>query len=178
MKSILLITALAIGSSSVAEAQRGPYDRPYPTDRRDPTPYSQRYDYDGDDYYFERDRAPYERFDRTRWHRDYRSRWVTLANGFSASTNRQNIPIRGQMYDRLRIEAVRGTPMINQVAVIYVSGATQVIKMGVRLPRGAGEVLRLNNEPIQRIVVYTDPRFGGAYGLHAAQGRNWNRFRS
>jgi hypothetical protein len=169
MKRILLITTLALGAASTASAD---HERPRPYQ---PAPSAERYDYDGDDYY-ERDRAPYETFDRTRWHRDYRSRWVTIANAYSAMTNRQFIPMRGQYYDRLRIEAVRGAPMINQIAVIYTSGATQVIKMRTRLPRGSGEVLRLNNEPIQRIVVYTDPRYGGAYGLYAAHGRNWNRF--
>lgn len=60
--------------------------------------------------------------------------------------------------------------MINQVTVIYVSGVIQVIKLGVHLPCGSGEVLRLNQEPIQRIVVYID-RFG-AYGLPVR--RSWS----
>jgi len=172
MKGIMLITALAIGASSIAGAdpvRRDPYNRPAPPDR-DRSNTTER------DDYFDRDRSAYEQFDRSRWYRDYRSRWVTLANGFSASTNRQNIPIRGQHFERLRIEGVRGAPLIRQVVVMYTSGATQVIKMNARLRQGSGEVLRLNAEPIQRIMVYTDPRFGGAYGLHAAHGRNWNRF--
>lgn len=160
MRRLLLITTLALSTSSTATADR---DRPYT-----PTPQAERYDYDGDDY-AGRERAPYERFDRTRWYRDYRSRWVTLANAYSATTTRQNVPVRGQYFDRLRIEAVRGAPLIHQVAVIYTSGATQVIKLGARLPRGSGEVLRLNHEPIQRIVIYTDPQVGGAYGLYVAQ---------
>jgi hypothetical protein len=131
-------------------------------------------DYDGDDY-FERDRAPYQRFDRTRWHRDFRSRWVTIANAYSATTNRQFIKMNGQTFDRLRIEAVRGAPLIKQVAVEYQDGNTQVVRLDERLNQGAGEVLRLNGVPINRVIVYTEPRFGGAYGLYAAQGRNWNR---
>lgn len=169
MKRILLITALSIAGSMSASAQ--PY-RPAPSpqvDRRD-----DHRDYDGADY-FERERAPYQRFDRTRWHRDFQSRWVTLASGYSATTTRQNLPMNGRSYDRLRIEGVRGNPMITQIQVIYTNGTIQKIDLGVRLGNGGGEVLRLNASPIQRIVVNVEPRFGGAYSLHAAQGRNWNR---
>jgi hypothetical protein len=173
MHRFILIALLFGASASAADpVVRDPYNRPYPRD-----PYRERYDTVERDGYYDRERSRYDRFDRTRWDRDYRSRWVTLANAFSAQTHRQFIPVRGQRFDRLRIESVRGAPRINQVAVIYVSGATQVIKMNVRLPRGSGEVLRLNDEPIQRIVVYTDPRFGGAYGLYAAHGPR-NRFSS
>ena len=84
MKRIVLITALSIAGSMSASAQ--PY-RPAPSpqvDRRDDYR-----DYDGADY-FERERAPYQRFERTRWHREFQSRWVTLANGYAANTTRQN----------------------------------------------------------------------------------------
>lgn len=169
MKRIVLITALSIAGSMSASAQ--PY-RPAPSpqvDRRDDYR-----DYDGDDY-FERERAPYQRFERTRWHRELQSRWVTLANGYAANTTRQNLPLRGQTFDRLRIEGVRGAPVITQIQVIYTNGTIQKIDLSARFPVGAGEVLRLNGSPIQRIVVNTDPRAGGAYSLHGAQGRNRNR---
>ncbi len=168
MKRILLITALSAAGSMSVSAQ--PY-RPAPSpqvDRRDDR------DYDGADY-FERERAPYQRFDRTRWHRDFQSRWVTLANGYAANTTRQNLPLRGQTFDRLRIEGVRGNPVITQVQVIYTNGTIQKFDLGARFPVGAGEVLRLNASPIQRIVINTDPRSGGAYSLHGAHGRTWNR---
>ena len=64
-----------------------------------------------------------------------------------------------------------GTPMIQQVTVLFVRGGSQVIKMNARMPRGTGEILRLNNEPISRIVVYTDPRYGGAFALYGTHGR-------
>jgi hypothetical protein len=168
MKRILLITALSVAGTMSVSAQ--PYRQaPSPqVDRRDDR------DYDGTDY-FERERAPYQRFDRTRWHRDFRSRWVTLANGYAANTTRQNLPLRGQTFDRLRIEGVRGNPVITQVQIIYTNGTIQKIDLDARFPVGAGEVLRLNASPIQRIVINTDPRSGGAYSLHGAHGRTWNR---
>lgn len=152
-------------------ASAQPY-RPAPSpqvDRRDDYR-----DYDGADY-FERERAPYQRFERTRWHREFQSRWVTLANGYAANTTRQNLPLRGQTFDRLRIEGVRGAPVITQVQVIYTNGTIHKIDLGARFPVGTGEVLRLNASPIQRIVINTDPRAGSAYSLHGAQGRNWSR---
>lgn len=169
MKRILLITSLALAATSASAQPYRPAPSGPPVERR-----GEYRDYNGDDYY-ERERAPYQRFDRTRWHRDFRSRWVTLANGYSATTNRQFLPLHGQSYDRLRIEGVRGNPLITLIQVIYTNGSLQKIELGVRLPPGVGEVLRLNASPIQRIVIHTDPRFGGAYSLHAAQGRNWNR---
>lgn len=170
MKTSLLTLVLALsGSSALAQPYR-PQPSPPPADRYD----REVRDYDGDDY-FDRDRAPYQRFDRTRWHRDFASRWVTLGATLSGSTNRQFLNLGGKTYDRLRFESVRGNPMIMQIAVLYANGTTQVIKLGARYPQGTGEVLRLNGTPINRIVMYTSPQFGGSYSLYAAQNRNWNR---
>jgi hypothetical protein len=168
MKPIFLSLTLAVAASTSAVAQ--PY-RPAPSQ-----PVEREYrDYNGDDY-FERDRAPYERFDRTRWQRDFSPRWVTLGASYSATTNRQFVNLRGQRFDRLRVEAVRGKPLITQIAVEYSNGGgTQVIKLGSRYAQGSGEVLRLNATPINRIVIYTDARYGGSYGVYAAQGRAPNR---
>jgi hypothetical protein len=145
-----------------------------------PREYPQRHDHDHDrDRDRDRDRSGsvgdrerYQRYDGSRWSRDtYRNRWVPLAYQYSAGTNKQNIKLQGKggRFDRIRVEADRGAPVINQVAIEYLDGNTQVIKLNARLPRGAGEVIRLNGDRrINRIVVYTEPGFGGAYSVYGA----------
>jgi hypothetical protein len=171
MRSIRLLTFTALlGAASTAAAWPGPggYWR-RPVDR--PVDRGEVYD---DTYYGDRER--YDRYENWRGRRDYDQRWLTIANMYSAETNRQFLHLRDQVYDKLRIEAVRGAPMINQIAVLYANGTTQVVKLRERLPWGAGEVIRLNREPIRRVVVYTDPRYGGAYSIHVARTRGWNTY--
>jgi hypothetical protein len=122
--------------------------------------------YDPNDPY-NRDRDRYDRYDRSQWrHRD--QRWVTVASEFRASAGRQFLMLNGQTFTRLRLEAVRGAPMIRHVTVVYTNGTRQVIPLNARLPRGAGEVLRLNRMPIHRIVIHADPRIWGVYSLYGA----------
>jgi hypothetical protein len=150
MRRITLLTTLLIAASSAAYADPV---RERPSDRYD------RYDHDRDNY---------DRFDTSRWHRDYRNRWVPLARGFSADARRQFINLRGRHgnFDRIRIEAERGAPMINQIAVEYLDGNVQKVRIDARLPRGAGQVIRVNRDRgIQRIIVYTEPS-GGAYSVY------------
>jgi hypothetical protein len=150
---------LAIAASSAAYADdRGRNDR-----------YGDRYDDRYGDKTFERDR--YERYDGSRWHRDYRGRWVSLAQRYSAQSEKQTIKMqgRGGKFTRLRIEADRGSPVINQIGIEYIDGSTQKVKLESRLPRGAGEVIRLNGrQRINRIIVYTEPGYGGSYSLYGA----------
>jgi len=110
----------------------------------------------------------YDRFDRSRWARDFRGRWIPLARMFSAETRRQDIDLRGQVgrFNRLRVEAERGAPVINEVAILYLDRDTQVVRLDVRLPRGAGEIIRLEGRRIQRIIVYADPGYGGSYSVY------------
>jgi hypothetical protein len=157
MKRIAFLTTLIIGASSVAYAQPAPYrhgeyDRHGDYDRRDTNA-----------------REAYDRYDRSHWARDFRGRWVMLADRYSANAKRQFINLRGRSgFDRLRIEAARGTPVINQVAIEYTDGNVQKVRLDARLPQGAGQVIRLNRQPIQRIIVYSEPGYGGQYSVFGA----------
>jgi hypothetical protein len=128
---------------------------------------------------YERDRDPsitvrwnherYERFGRSR-HAHDRGRWVSLGDGFSAANQRQFIAVNGVgRYRKLRIEGVRGEPVIAKVTIEFENG-TQSVEFNERLPNGAGEVIDLNGDvrKINRIIVYTDPRSRGAYSVYGA----------
>jgi hypothetical protein len=157
MRRITLLTTLVLAASSAAYAE--PYrDRPR-TDR-----YDDRYDSRWD-----RDRDNYDRFETSHW-RNYNRRWVPVARGYTGDARRQFINLRGRAdFDRLRIESVRGAPVINQIAVEYTDGTTQKVRLDARLPRGSGEVIRLNrNQGINRIIVYAEPGYGGAYSVYGA----------
>jgi hypothetical protein len=148
MRHIALLTTLALaGSSAVALSDP---DRTY-----------------GDrDRYGHRDR--YDRYENSRYSREYRGRWVSLADRYSASTKRQFIKVNGR-FNRIRVEATRGAPVISQVGIEFVDGNTQVVNLGTRLTRGEGEVIRVNrDERVKRIIVYTQPRAGGSYSVYGA----------
>jgi hypothetical protein len=87
-------------------------------------------------------------------------RWITLADRYSAESNRQYIAIKGQdAFRRIRIEADRGAPVIRQVAIEFADTRdTQVVKLDARIAPGQGQTIDLNGgrRPVQRIVVYTD----------------------
>jgi len=98
------------------------------------------------------------------------SRWVTLADHNSVDGNRQFINVRGQdAFRKIRIEASRGAPVIKQVAIEFSDdrGNTQVVRMDARLSAGQGQTIDLNGgrRPVQRIIVYTEPQFGGSYSV-------------
>jgi len=102
------------------------------------------------------------------WHR-YRNRdreWVQLLPAQSAQNDVQTITLNGR-HDRmhmLRITAVRGAPVITRVTIDYLDQQPQVISLNSRIGRGGDEVIRLDaRAPIQRITIYTEPRYGGAY---------------
>jgi hypothetical protein len=98
------------------------------------------------------------------------SRWVTLADHFSAQSDKQTIKVNGQdAFRRLRIEAVGGAPVIRQIGVEYSSGATQKLTVEERLAPGQARTFTLNGgEPVHRIIVYADPQYGGAYSVYGA----------
>ena len=156
MKGTAILTALALTASAAAPALAQPDNRQrtYERDRADDRTYS-------------RDR--YERWDRSRWSRDFRGRWVPLATRYSARTDRQFIRLLGETgrFRKLRIEGVRGAPVIHRIAIEYVGDpTTQVVDLNTQLRRGQGEVIVLNGRSrINRIVVYSEPRFGGQYSV-------------
>lgn len=116
-------------------------------------------------------RDRYEGYENSRWKREYRGRWTPLATGYSARTERQFIKIGGQgRYKKLRIEGVRGEPVILKVAVEFSDRSTQAVEYNDSFPRGTGEVIDLNGDTrrIHRIIVYTDPRSRGSYSVYGA----------
>lgn len=115
--------------------------------------------------------SPYnhQRYDQRRWGRDFRGRWRVIAQDYSARADRQFIVLRGQggRFERLVVQAVRGNPVIHKIAVEYFNNPnTHVINLETQLPAGEAEVIRLDgSQRINRIIVYTEPRYGGSYSV-------------
>ena len=161
MRRIAICTVLAVAApTAVAIAQ--PPQQTYQRDRdRDR-------DRDRGDGGWTRDR--YDRYGQSHWSRDFRGRWVGLARAFSARTERQFIHVDGGRYRKLRVEAVRGEPVIRKIAIEFGDGTAQAVDVDMRLPAGAGEVIDLNGgaRNIKRIIVYSDPRSRGSYSIYGA----------
>lgn len=98
------------------------------------------------------------------------SRWSALAEGYSAQAGRQFVQVQGGQFDRIRVEATRGNPVITKVVVEFMDGPNnvQVVEPNTRLPRGEGYVINLNgrNRAINRIAIYTEPQYGGQYSVY------------
>lgn len=92
--------------------------------------------------------------------------WVQLAPVHKARTETNQIMLNGrhQRIHKLRIQAVRGTPVIYKVTIDYMNRPAQVVSLSSRVVRGDSEVIPIDpNARIQRILVYSEPRYGGAY---------------
>ena len=92
--------------------------------------------------------------------------WTQLAPIQTARNETQQIMLNGnhQRLRKLRIQAVRGAPVVTRVTIDYMHRAPQVVTVNSRVVRGDGAVIRIDpNARIQRILVYTEPRYGGAY---------------
>jgi len=97
------------------------------------------------------------------------TRWVTIADRYSADNDRQFISVGGGEFRRLRFEAVRGAPVVHKVAIEFVNDPNvQVIDINARMPAGESHSIDLNGgrRQINRIVVYTEPGYGGAYSIY------------
>ena len=161
MRRIALCTVLALTASTAAFAD------PPQTYERDRADVRDR-DRDHSDGGWTRDR--YDHYGQSHWSRDFRGRWVGLARAFSARTERQFIHVDGGRYRRLRVEAVRGEPVIRKIAIEFGDGTAQAVDVDMRLTSGAGEVIDLNGgaRNIKRIIVYSDPRSRGSYSIYGA----------
>ena len=116
-------------------------------------------------------RERYEGYENSHVRRDFRGRWTPLAQGYSARTERQFINVGGQgRFRKIRIEGVRGEPMILKVGIEFLDKTTQAVDYRETLPRGTGEVIDLNGDTrrINRIIVYTDPHSRGSYSVYGA----------
>ncbi len=115
-------------------------------------------------------RNKYARWDRTRNRGAFRGNWVELADQNTTAGGRQMVAVPDHAINlrRLRIEGVRGAPIITQVAIQYGTD-TQVVPLNVRLARGAGEVIDVNRgRAITGIVVYTDAGSTGTYSIYGS----------
>lgn len=116
-------------------------------------------------------RERYDRYEGSRWHRDRAMRWQPLATGYNARTDRQFINLAGRgAYRKLRIEGVRGEPVILKIAIEFADRSNQAVEYRESLPAGTGEVIDLNGDArrINRIIVYTDPHSRGSYSVYGS----------
>jgi hypothetical protein len=97
--------------------------------------------------------------------------WVQLADRYSAETPSQQILLRGRgEFRAIRVEAARGAPLIKKVTIDYEDGTPQVVNLEARLAPGEGKTIDLNGgrREVKRVIVYSEPGFGGAYNLFGA----------
>jgi hypothetical protein len=116
-------------------------------------------------------RERYEGYENSHVRREFRGRWTPLAQGYSARTERQFINVGGpSRFRKLRIEGVRGNPVVMKIAIEFANKTTQVVEYRDTFPAGTGEVIDLNGDTrrINRIIVYTDPSSRGAYSIYGA----------
>jgi hypothetical protein len=156
MRGIAILTTLAMSAGTAV------YAAPARVADRDDVRVQVR---DGD---WTRDR--YDNYRRSHWSHDFRGRWQTLARAYSAQTQRQFIPVRGAMLSKLRVEGVRGAPVIEKIGIEFGDGTSQAVDVNMRLSGGAGEVIDLNGgvRKVNRIIVYTDGRTRGSYSIYGA----------
>ncbi|HEU4732623.1 MAG TPA: hypothetical protein VFT22_32230 [Kofleriaceae bacterium] len=160
------IAAIATTASAVAFA-----DPPRPTGRDEPRVYDRDYDHDRDR---DRDREvylPHDHYDRyaqSHWAREFRGRWVPIARG-NTRNQRALIPLDAR-FRRLRIEGLRGEPVIERITVEFANGGVQSVYLNAALPRGTGEVIDLTGDQrrVRRIIVDASPGSRGAYTVWGA----------
>lgn len=157
---------LALAALALAPVPAGA--QPY----RDPYPYRDRpveRHPDRDRY---RDDRDYDRYDGRydRWRDRAMRRWTPIARAYPATGERQVIDLRGsgRRFSRLLVQGVRGEPVIERITVQFVRGPARVFDIDRQLWRGASEVIDLGGRRrIERIAVYTNPYYRGAYSIYA-----------
>jgi hypothetical protein len=162
MRIMALLTALAMTAPMAAYA-----DPPRTYDRgRD------RSDRDRDrDHEITVNRDHYDHYGQSHWSRDFRGRWMPLTQLGGIRGERQFGPsINNNHFRKIRVEAVRGEPLITQVKIQFANDAVQVVDMNATLPSGSGEVIDLSGDirQIRRVIVYTAPQSRGTYMVYGA----------
>lgn len=95
-----------------------------------------------------------------------REAWTPIAESQYAHTDTQQILLYGNhpRYRALRIQAVRGAPVIKTITIQYINRPAQYVRLHHRVMPGSDEFIRLESAArIQRVIVYTEGRYGGAY---------------
>jgi len=99
----------------------------------------------------------------------HRHHWTPIADKSVAHRDHRNIDAGGRVFERLRLEAVDGTPLITGLAMQYADGTYQFVRLNRPSDLEARpRELALNRglRRINRIVVYTDPAFQGRYAIY------------
>jgi len=162
MRSIALLTALAMTASTAAYAW--PYGR---VADNAPRTYDRDRDHDNDGNMV---RDHYDRYDHSRWSRDFHGRWVPITRGTSRAGRTDFFLPNKQRYRKIRIEGTRGEPVIVKVAIEFGNGTNQVVNFNSAFPPGVGEVIDLTNETriVKRIIVDADPQSRGQFSVWGA----------
>lgn len=160
MRSIALLTALAITGSTAAYAE--PARDRYGHDEQERTREPER---EGN---LSRDR--YDHYAHSRWAHDFHGRWVPITAGKSQAGRTDFFLPAKQHYKRLRIESTRGEPVISQVTIEFANGTNQSVAVNSRLPTGAGEVIDLTGESrvVTRVIVDADAQSHGQFTVYGA----------
>jgi hypothetical protein len=105
----------------------------------------------------------YDRYAQSHWAQDFHGRWTPLAR-VNARGERQLITVNTRLH-RIRLEGLRGDPLISRVTVEFANGGRQTVDLNASLARGTGEVIDLNGDErrVRRIIVEADPASRGAY---------------
>jgi hypothetical protein len=116
---------------------------------------------------YDRGRAHYDRYTDSHWANEFHGQWKTIAEGSGAEGRREFMLGNDNVYSKLRIEATRGAPAIEKLAVNFGDGSTQVIPINSRLSSGGGEILDLNGSErkVIRVIVYPMANSHGAYSV-------------
>jgi hypothetical protein len=158
MRTIALLTALVMSAATAAYADPPrTYDRDRDRDRDREA---------GVSVTVSRDH--YDHYGQSRWSREYHGRWTPLSPYATLPNTRQFVPAGNQHFRKLRIEGLRGEPMIAKVAIQFDNGATQIIDVNTSFPAGAGEVLDLAGgvRSVHRVIVYSEPHSRGSYTVY------------
>lgn len=103
-------------------------------------------------------------------YREHNHQWFDVAGEVRSAGGAQSLPVRRGGIDRLRIEATRGRPYIQQVRVQYLDGSGDAYTVNRRLDRPGETVdIELKNpgRPIQRLVILSPRGHAGAYRVLA-----------
>lgn len=162
MKRLILLTTLAAAALVPATASAWPGTPSDPPYAGDPAPSEPTWRPD-------RDRG-YETYD-SRYDRGFRERWITLSPFTPARKGRETVILTGRerRIDRVKLTAVRGAPMVHQVIIQYGNGQYERRPVNHQLSPGRDAVISIDSgRRVQKIMVLTDPRAGGAYSVLGA----------
>ncbi len=168
MRLVMFSTLVLAASTAVAQAPPRVDPRPVPVHPNDDRVHRDRdvAPYDDDFERYDRDMVDRDRYER--WDRRTRGRWMPLMKYGDARDGRHLIDVGGRVgrIDKLRVEAVRGAPVIRRIAIEYRNGEREVLRLDTHLRRGQGQVIDLGRDRrVDRIVVITDRRAPGIYSV-------------